>query len=448
MIVMFSTHAPIRLASKVSPIEAVRDSGYQTEAPKKSSRKSGKHISPVYLAMMNFQRNPKKAVLTLLSLSLTGVFLFSAATVLRSVNVNNMAASSMYDDCNYTIMWEASPEELLEISRENPLTPELREKVLAVDGVKSIIPRTSSAAILSLPNGVSDDFELHTFTREEMEELLPEKMMVDGTSNYDELVKNHGIVITDSMDDPMLSMLSGYQPKVGDIITFQPYGGEPTELTVMGIADSKKVTKTTGIAMFTLPVDLAQQLYPDVENMDRVWNVFTEQDTDSLRKELFSLLDDPRLNIISRSDYGKEFEVALQSVMLLIYGLLCFLFLFALVNLVNTLITNLLSRQQEFGVLQSVGMSGKQLSKMLTMECLCYIVLTLLITLLFGGLIGAFLVVLITKANIVGPLVYQFPIWELLTFAAALLLILVLYSAFAVRYMRRQSLVERIKVMS
>ena len=80
--------------------------------------------------MMNFQRNPKKAVLTLLSLSLTGVFLFSAATVLRSVNVNNMAASSMYGDCNYTIMWEASPEELLEISRENPLTPELREKVL------------------------------------------------------------------------------------------------------------------------------------------------------------------------------------------------------------------------------------------------------------------------------------------------------------------------------
>lgn len=79
-------------------------------------------------------------MLTLLSLSLTGVFLFSAATVLRSVNVNNMAASSMYDDCNYTIMWEASPEELLEISRENPLTPELREKVLAVDGVKSIIP--------------------------------------------------------------------------------------------------------------------------------------------------------------------------------------------------------------------------------------------------------------------------------------------------------------------
>lgn len=60
LIVMFSTHAPIRLATKVSPIEAVRDSGYQTEAPKKSSRKSGKHISPVYLAMMNFQRNPKK----------------------------------------------------------------------------------------------------------------------------------------------------------------------------------------------------------------------------------------------------------------------------------------------------------------------------------------------------------------------------------------------------
>lgn len=137
-IVRISSYAPIRLAAKVSPIEAVRASGYQAEGSKKTSRKSGKHLSPNYLAVMNFRRNPKKAVLTLLSLGMAGVFLFSTATVVHSVNAKNMAAVQMYEKCNYTIQWEADLEEFPEISRNNPLTPELKEKILAVDGVKSI----------------------------------------------------------------------------------------------------------------------------------------------------------------------------------------------------------------------------------------------------------------------------------------------------------------------
>lgn len=54
--------------------------------------------------------------------------MFSTATVVHSVNAKNMAAVQMYEKCNYTIQWEADLEELPEISRNNPLTPELKEK--------------------------------------------------------------------------------------------------------------------------------------------------------------------------------------------------------------------------------------------------------------------------------------------------------------------------------
>lgn len=446
LIVRISSHAPIRLAAKVSPIEAVRASGYQAECSKKTSRKSGKHLSPNYLAIMNFRRNPKKAVLTLLSLGMAGVFLFSTATVVHSVNAKNMAAVQMYEKCNYTIQWEADLEELPEISRNNPLTPELKEKILAVDGVKSMNSRTSASAFVSLPNGASADFYLHTFTREEMKELLPPDMMLEGTTDYDELVKNHGIVVTDDIEKPLSTMYSGYQPKIGDTLTFQPYGGKPMEFTIMGIANGKNITKTTGIGLFSLPEELAKQLYPDIKNMEQVWNVFTDKDTDTLRKELYSLLDDPLLNIISRSDYAEQLEAQFKNIMMFIYGLLAFLFFFSLVNLINTLMTNLLARQQEFGILQSVGLSDKQLSKMLTMECFCYVAATLLITLIVGGLAGSLLVMILGKVEIFGQLVYQFPIWELLVFAVLLMLVQVLYSIYAIRYMRKQSLVERIKI--
>lgn len=84
---------------------------------------------------------------------------------------------------------------------------------------------------------------------------------------------------------------------------------------------------------------------------------------------------------------------------------------------------------------------------MLTAECFCYVIATLLITLAAGGTTGVVMVIVLGNYKIFGPLVYQFPIGELLIFAAALLLVQVLYSVFAVRYMRRQSLVERIKTM-
>ena len=50
------------------------------------------------------------------------------------------------------------------------------------------------------------------------------------------------------------------------------------------------------------------------------------------------------------------------------YVLVVFIGIFALINLINTLMTNFVSRQQEFGIMRSVGMSDKQLSKMLWAE--------------------------------------------------------------------------------
>ena len=42
-------------------------------------------------------------------------------------------------------------------------------------------------------------------------------------------------------------------------------------------------------------------------------------------------------------------------------GLSAFIILFSLLNLLNTLITNMVTRKQEFAMLQSIGMSEKQI---------------------------------------------------------------------------------------
>ena len=61
---------------------------------------------------------------------------------------------------------------------------------------------------------------------------------------------------------------------------------------------------------------------------------------------------------------------------------------FSLINLVNTTITNFLSRRQEIGMLQAIGLSKKQLIKMLCYEGLMYSVFATLVTLVFGDWTG------------------------------------------------------------
>ena len=127
------------------------------------------------------------------------------------------------------------------------------------------------------------------------------------------------------------------------------------------------------------------------------------------------------------------------------YGILIFIFVFSLINLANTLIANLLSRQQEFGIFQSVGMSNHQLSKMLSLECLIYVGTALSVTLTVGTVCSVIVCRVFDQLGTFGKITYHFPDLEMLLFAATLLLVQGAFSAGAVRYSRKFSLVERIK---
>ncbi len=152
--VFLSIHAPVRMAARVSPIEAVRSSGYETATDRKDQKNH--RITPFSMAQMNFRRSRKKTVITLVSLGLTGVFLVTAATVLNSISPEKMAIEAMGDHCNYEVSWMDSggAEGLPAIARENPLTEELRQELLAIDGVESITSHEVTSVTVKLPRKV------------------------------------------------------------------------------------------------------------------------------------------------------------------------------------------------------------------------------------------------------------------------------------------------------
>ena len=444
-LLFLSIHAPVRMAARVSPIEAVRSSGYETATDRKDQKNH--RITPFSMAQMNFRRSRKKTVITLVSLGLTGVFLVTAATVLNSISPEKMAIEAMGDHCNYEVSWMDSggAEGLPAIARENPLTEELRQELLAIDGVESITSHEVTSATVKFPQE-SVALKFPVFDREQMEQWLPEENLEQGSADYEELAANNGVVVTDA-EDHLLSMFYGYTPAIGDVLTFESMDGKAIEVTVMGIAKPSVTSGTGAWGLFTLTEELADQLYPDIENREAVWNVHTSEDSDALRASIFSLLENPVLTVFSRADHAASLESQLKMMTRGVYLLLAFLFVFSMVNLVNTLMTNLLARQQELGILQSVGMTGKQVSRMLIAECLWYAGVTVFLSVGIGGILGWIFDYVISSFNIFGELSYQFPLMETVVFVLALLVVTGIFSVVAVRYSKRLSLVERIKTM-
>ena len=55
--------------------------------------------------------------------------------------------------------------------------------------------------------------------------------------------------------------------------------------------------------LFTLTEELADQLYPDIENREAVWNVHTSEDSDALRAVSYTHLDVYKRQVVSLMSY-------------------------------------------------------------------------------------------------------------------------------------------------
>ena len=80
----------------------------------------------------------------------------------------------------------------------------------------------------------------------------------------------------------------------------------------------------------------------------------------------------PALDYESKATYAGEFE-SMRTMFLLLGGALSFIVgLVGILNFFNAVLTGIIARRREMAVLQSIGMTGKQLRAMLVWEGLLY----------------------------------------------------------------------------
>ncbi len=445
--VLIATRKPMAMAGKVSAIEAIRATAYSQQQGPSVSRQLHRRLTMPRLAWMNFSRNRKKAFVTALSLSLTGILLLCVSAYANSVDVKEMAQSQFGDGSQYLLQYEDhAGREFVEMQKENPLGQTLRDELAALPGVERVTAYSLACveipAISAIPgNRAHEPFVVRGISQEDMAKMYVGDAVLDGAADYRQLLDGNGILVCPAGSALKEIYRTGYQ--VGDTITVSCYNGRTKTYTVMGIVRDVQIGSSSHF--FILPEEELAALYPEIPDFTGYVNLHTEQDSNQLRRAVFGAVSDQRVVISGLDDLASELERNLQGELTRDYGILVFIFVFSLINLANTLITNLLTRQQEFGVFQSVGMSDRQLSQMLSFECLYYVGITLLATLTMGTVCSLAVCRVFDRIGMFGTLTYHFPAIQVLLFGAALLLVQGVFSVCAVRYTRRLSLVERIK---
>ena len=136
----------------------------------------------------------------------------------------------------------------------------------------------------------------------------------------------------------------------------------------------------------------------------------------------------------------------MKNATLLIGGLIGGIFaLVGIINLMNLIMTSIVTRRHEFASMQSIGMTTKQLRKLVMTESLSYV--------LRAGVIGT-VVAVILGVTAVKLLVENGPFWYMtfhLTILPAILLSIIyivlalIIPMISLRFLNRQSIVERLK---
>ena len=125
------------------------------------------------------------------------------------------------------------------------------------------------------------------------------------------------------------------------------------------------------------------------------------------------------------------------------------IFLFGVVNLINTTLSNQMSRKRENSILRSVGLTGKQLCRMSITEGMCYALFAALAVVILGVPISMAVCVEVSKKSFAGAVVpYQFPFLQMGLFLLVLFGMEVVLSVWMVRRQKKQSLVEQIRAQS
>lgn len=495
--VFISCRKPAKMAASVSPIEAVRYT--EGSGIKKKQRKARKGASLIQMAFANLGRNKKKTVITIVSLALAVVLLqitviftngFDMDKYLRNAVVDFQVADARYFQVGTGFFYE-----------EQSLTEDMIAEIQSLEGIADS-GRTYAGAYHGSEFVTEENYRLTQgkwLSQEELENWLAHENKENGLIQTDvqlygmepfclnklkvlsgDLSKLYtggnyvaAVYLADDYGNPEMNT---HWAKTGDKVTiryteeyeyYNPETGEvytpDEELTdKLFAARSAKYrdVEYEVVAEVILPGKLSYRYYGMDEFIMGADTFIQDTQTDNIMYYAFDAEESACEKIEeylqnytekvqtmydyeSKKTYEEEFESFRNMVLLMGSALSFIVGLVGVLNFLNAILTGILTRHREFAVLQSVGMTGKQLKIMLVYEGLFYAT----------GSVGLSFVLCILTAPFINNLLsdmfwfftYHFTVMPILIVTPVFILLGIMLPLIVYRYVAKKSIVERLR---
>lgn len=475
--IWISTGKPARTAAKVSPVEAVRytEGGGEKKKQKKSS--DGGKIWK--MAFSNLGRNSRKYILVVVSLSLSVVLLNSVFTLTRSFDLDTylkkfvsydfQIANAQYMNCNYRGTAETIEEE--------SLTESFIKACENFDGYEDggRIYGTYEAGILkdcveipdSVPrneNGEPGNYFgkiFLSFSKTEttydtifygLDDFFYDKIDVwkgeKDTETIREKLKSGKYVLlaVDTDDNGKVREEVCFQ-KPGDKIVLEYGDGQTREFEILSIIKENYYGLSSRIGRtfsYYTSSDIFKEMFGDKYLMTYGFNVADEKEAEVNEfVKSYTENQEPVMAYESKMRYEDEFDQMLGMIVV-VGGILTFVVgIIGVLNFINSILTGIVTRKREFAMMEAIGMTKKQLSRMLMLEGVYYAVGTILCSFVLGCLFSV--TVIRALAGGMWFMKYQFIITPMLLIFPVLLILGAVVPKMAFCFGKKESVVERIR---
>ena len=187
-----------------------------------------------------------------------------------------------------------------------------------------------------------------------------------------------------------------------------------------------------------------QELFPQYRVFRVAFDTDGKQDEKILQELKQITASQANIDIISRYERRVEMRDYLVTADVLGTGLSVILLLVGVMNFVNTMVVNVSTRRYELAILESVGMTKRQIKRMLSMEGCYYWGVSFSLVATIGTAIYIMLYVIFSKVAFYA--VFSYPLIPLVLVSGLVLLICVIVPIWTYKADIKLTVVERLRI--
>lgn len=411
--VLISVRKPAKIAGKVSPIEALRNTEGKITTKTTAKKSQGGKLRRMALA--NVFRSRKKALLVTISLSLSLIILNCTYTMVKGFDMDTYLSKMITSDFiigdfgyfNVYVGYEG----------QQTISEEFLQDLEAQEGVKEIGNVHFVENMLKIDNNLKENVDKILKTQPELyteeygpiiadeissgvtlphtygldETIMNQLKIYEGEMDYEKLKTGKYIIVTPFN----VENGEGRFYNVGEKVTIDYGDGNSKEYEVMAIAAiphnlSVRHSHVFDLDFYVSAEEFEAQMGPTAP-MVTMMNVEDDKE-EAIEAYLKNYCENlnQEMNYESKATFVKEFNT-MQRTYMSVGTILSFIIaVIGIMNFINTMITSVISRKHELAMLQSIGMTKKQMNEMLIWEGLTYAGLTSIFVLTLGTAICYF----------------------------------------------------------